>query len=35
MQEAVPVGQGNVAVLGLNIMDLKNLLKEQKKVFVR
>ena len=32
MQEAVPVGQGSmVTVLGLNIMDLKNLLKEQKK----
>ena len=32
MQEAVPVGQGSMAaVLGLNIMDLKNLLKEQKK----
>ena len=32
MQEAVPVGQGSMAaVLGLNIIDLKNLLKEQKK----
>ena len=32
MQEAVPVGQGSMAaVLGLNIIDLKNLLNEQKK----